>query len=189
MEDHRQNVLVVETHPLLDLRAFVTVFPRPLADLNSSPTLLGFLSLDAPAPLQSSDEVRTAVRDLLRQGGFKPTGRSKPASEYLIKAADRGSLSPIDVAVDACNAVSFYILQSFIPTATVLKLNIQMFGVQPEHLHRGQQFCRLSGFDLAVARPYGLCPTLIDAVAEAQSTVVMQLNDSLGKILVYRYGQ
>ncbi len=109
-------MLAVEPHPLLDLRAFITVFPGPLGDIACSPELLDFLSLDAPAPMQSSDEVRAAVRDLLRRGGFKPTGRSKPASEYLIKAAAQGALSSINVAVDTCNAVS---LHSGLPISVV----------------------------------------------------------------------
>ena len=109
-------MLTVTPHPLLDLRAFVTEFPGPLGSIASSPDLLSFFRLDGPAPLQSSDEVRRAVRDLLRHGGFKPTGRSKPASEYLIKAANQGTLSSINVAVDACNAVS---LHSGLPISVV----------------------------------------------------------------------
>ena len=101
-------MLTIESHPLLDLRAFVTVFSDTLGNLNSSSALLDLLSLDAHAPQQSSDEVRLAVRDLLRHGGFKPTGRSKPASEYLIKSAGQGTLFSINVAVDACNAVSLH---------------------------------------------------------------------------------
>jgi DNA/RNA-binding domain of Phe-tRNA-synthetase-like protein len=101
-------MLTVESHALLDLRAFVTTFPAPLSALLSPASICDFLSLDAAGPLKSSDAVRTAVRDLLRQGGFKPTGRSKPASEYLIKAAEQGTLAPINLAVDACNAVSLH---------------------------------------------------------------------------------
>jgi DNA/RNA-binding domain of Phe-tRNA-synthetase-like protein len=56
------------------------------------------------------------VRDLLRWGGFKPTGRSKPASEYLVRAAAEGALKPINAAVDACNAVS---LHSGLPISVV----------------------------------------------------------------------
>src|SRR5437660_929361 len=74
----------IDPHPLLDLRAFATEFPRPLGEMASPPELLALLSLDAAAPLRSEDSVREAVRNLLRHGGFKPTGRSKPASEYLI---------------------------------------------------------------------------------------------------------
>lgn len=109
-------MLTIESHPLLDLRAFVTVFSDTLGNLTSSSALLNLLFLDAHAPLQSSDEVRRAVRDLLRHGGFKPTGRSKPASEYLIKSASQGTLSSINVAVDACNAVS---LHSGLPISVV----------------------------------------------------------------------
>jgi DNA/RNA-binding domain of Phe-tRNA-synthetase-like protein len=48
------------------------------------------------------------VRALLRHGGFKPAGRSKPASEYLQQAAQTGALQPINPAVDICNAVSLH---------------------------------------------------------------------------------
>ena len=116
MDNQDRHILTVEPHPLLDLRAFVTVYPDALGNLTSSTELLDLLSLDAQAPLQSSDEIRTAVRDLLRHGGFKPTGRSKPASEYLIKAAEQGGLSSINVAVDACNVVS---LHSGLPISVV----------------------------------------------------------------------
>ncbi|HEV2946391.1 MAG TPA: phenylalanine--tRNA ligase beta subunit-related protein [Gemmataceae bacterium] len=101
-------MLIVDPHPLLDLRAFETIFPRPLGEMHSSPELLALLSLAAPAPFRSDDATREAVRDLLRHGGFKPAGRSKPASEYLIKAVDEGNLSSINVAVDACNIVSLH---------------------------------------------------------------------------------
>ncbi len=30
------------------------------------------------------------MRKLLRHGGYKPTGRGKPASEYLVRAAGEG---------------------------------------------------------------------------------------------------
>jgi DNA/RNA-binding domain of Phe-tRNA-synthetase-like protein len=56
------------------------------------------------------------VRALLRQGGFKPTGRSKPASEYLLKAVRDNQLSSINLAVDACNVVS---LHSGLPISVV----------------------------------------------------------------------
>ena len=109
--------LTVAPHPLLDLCAFVTTFPRPLGELPSPPALLAGLALDHPdAPLHSDEQVRAAVRDLLRHGGiFKPTGRSKPASEYLLKAAGEGMAS-INLAVDACNVAS---LHSGLPISVV----------------------------------------------------------------------
>src|SRR6266550_3959474 len=109
-------MLTVDPHPLLDLRAFVTVFPSPLGELNSSAELTNLFSLDALAPFRSDDKVREAVRALLRQGGFKPTGRSKPASEFLIKAVGEKMLSSINLAVDACNIVS---LHSGLPISVV----------------------------------------------------------------------
>jgi DNA/RNA-binding domain of Phe-tRNA-synthetase-like protein len=101
-------MLTIDTHPLLDLRAFVTAFPRPLGESPSPPEVTALLAEGAAAPLHSDDTVREAVRALLRQGGFKPTGRSKPASEYLLKAVREGLLSPINLAVDVCNVVSFH---------------------------------------------------------------------------------
>jgi DNA/RNA-binding domain of Phe-tRNA-synthetase-like protein len=68
------------------------------------------------APLSSDDAVRGAVRDLLRHGGYKPTGRGKPASEYLLRTANQGALPTINLAVDACNAVS---LHSGLPISVV----------------------------------------------------------------------
>ena len=99
-------MLTRDPHPLLDLAAFVTTFPRPLGEMASP--LADLLRADAVAPMASDDAVREAVRALLRQGGFKPTGRSKPASEYLLKAVREGILSSINLAVDACNVVSLH---------------------------------------------------------------------------------
>jgi DNA/RNA-binding domain of Phe-tRNA-synthetase-like protein len=101
-------VLTVDPHPLIELASFVTHFPRPLGEMPSSAGLVALLALDAVAPMHSDDAIREAVRDLLRYGGFKPTGRSKPASEYLLRAAGQGRLAPINLAVDACNAVSLH---------------------------------------------------------------------------------
>jgi DNA/RNA-binding domain of Phe-tRNA-synthetase-like protein len=101
-------MLVVDPYPLLELAAFTTVFPRPLGDLSSPAWLTALLARNAPAPLQRSEQVRQAVRDLLRQRGYKPTGRGKPASEYLVRAAEEGTLASINAAVDCCNAVSLH---------------------------------------------------------------------------------
>jgi DNA/RNA-binding domain of Phe-tRNA-synthetase-like protein len=59
-----------------------------------------------------ADRVKTAVRDLLRVGGYKPAGRGKPASEYLSQAAERGEFPRISHIVDALNLVS---LESRLP--------------------------------------------------------------------------
>lgn len=108
--------LSVDPHPLLRAAAFTTVLPAPLAELTTPPAVLALLEADAAAPLARDEAVRGAVRDLLRHGGYKPTGRGKPASEYLVRAAEEGALGSINLAVDACNAVS---LHSGLPISVV----------------------------------------------------------------------
>jgi len=49
---------------------------------------------------------RTAIRRLLKKGGFKPTGRNKPASEYLAQAAREGRFPIISNLVDVNNYLS-----------------------------------------------------------------------------------
>lgn len=109
-------MLSLDAHPLLEVVAFVTEFPKPLGELGAVPAMLELLKVDAPAPVRSSDEVRNAVRELLRHGGYKPTGRGKPASEYLLRAVGEGALSSINAAVDACNVAS---LHSGLPISVV----------------------------------------------------------------------
>ena len=101
-------MLHVADHPLLDAGVFETTFPPGFLAESSPSWLLEGLSLEAPAPLQRSEEVRRKVRDLLRHGGYRPTGRGKPASEYLVRAATEGVLGGINPAVDACNVVSLH---------------------------------------------------------------------------------
>jgi DNA/RNA-binding domain of Phe-tRNA-synthetase-like protein len=107
--------LTVHSHPLLALRAFLTQFPAPLDSLphEAYGTLL---SAAAQAPFTPTEGVRTAIRELLRHGGFKPTGRSKPASEYLVRAAKAGQLNSINAAVDVGNVVA---LHSGLPVSVV----------------------------------------------------------------------
>jgi DNA/RNA-binding domain of Phe-tRNA-synthetase-like protein len=53
-----------------------------------------------------SPERKAAVRDMLRHGAYKPTGRGKPASEYLVSAAQAGGFPLVNGPVDVNNAVS-----------------------------------------------------------------------------------
>jgi len=108
--------LTVDEHPALLPAAFVTEFPAPFAELPTPAWLLALLALEAEAPLERDEAVRGAIRDLLRHGGYKPTGRGKPASEYLVRAVGEGKLGSINLAVDACNVVS---LHSGLPISVV----------------------------------------------------------------------
>src|SRR3974377_2447332 len=109
-------MLTVDPHPLLDLRSFITDLPRPLGELPPPPEVLALLAEEAAAPLHSDDQVREAVPPLLRHGGFKPTGRSKPASEYLIKAVNEKMLALTNPCGDAANVVP---LHSGLPISVV----------------------------------------------------------------------
>lgn len=105
---HDRFTILSEPHPVLRFQAFITAFAEPLGALPTPDWLLGLLRPDAPAPLAPDQALRTAVRDMLRHGGYKPTGRGKPASEYLVRAAHDGTLRSINLVVDACNAVSLH---------------------------------------------------------------------------------
>jgi DNA/RNA-binding domain of Phe-tRNA-synthetase-like protein len=109
-------MLDVDPHPSLAHAAFTTELPKPLGEMPSPDWLKALLALDATAPVARSEELRAAVRDMLRHGGYKPTGRGKPASEYLARAAGEGQLASINLVVDACNVVS---LASGIPISVV----------------------------------------------------------------------
>lgn len=49
---------------------------------------------------------KEAVRDMLRRGAYKPSGRAKPSSEYLLSAAREGTFPLVNAPVDANNAAS-----------------------------------------------------------------------------------
>jgi DNA/RNA-binding domain of Phe-tRNA-synthetase-like protein len=113
--------IALPTHPLLDPGAFVTRLPVPVGEL--PPWGLSAIAeppverAGPPAPaLAVDDAVRTAVRALLRHGGFKPSGRSKPASEYLQAALAEARFPSINPLVDVCNLVS---LRSGLPISVV----------------------------------------------------------------------
>lgn len=50
--------------------------------------------------------VKKDVRDMLRFGKYKPSGRSKPASEFLLKAAHKDAFPAINPLVDCNNYIS-----------------------------------------------------------------------------------
>ncbi len=157
-------MLIAQPHPLLDLHAFVATWPTRMADLTSPSWLLDGLHLEAQAPFQRDEAVRVAIRNLLRTKRFKPTGRNKPASEYLVKAAASGALGPINPAVDACNVVS---LHSGLPISVVdldrltppLEIRLGLEGEEYVFNAAGQVL-RLTGL-LCLADAQGCCASPI----------------------------
>jgi len=68
--------------------------------------------------------VKDAIRGLLKRGGFKPSGRNKPASEYLAQAAREGRFPRINNLVDVNNLLS---LESGLPISL---LDLRAFAGQ-----------------------------------------------------------
>jgi DNA/RNA-binding domain of Phe-tRNA-synthetase-like protein len=65
------------------------------------------------AELPENEELRQQVRQMLRHGKFKASGRSKPAQEYLLRCATQEHALPnINAPVDILNTVS---LQAGLP--------------------------------------------------------------------------
>lgn len=108
--------LAVVDYPGLALHAAVVQLPSPLAELAPPAWLVDLLRPAAAAPVQGGEGVRTAVRDLLRRHGYRPTGRGKPSAEYLAAAVADGRLGSINAAVDVGNVVS---LHSGLPISVV----------------------------------------------------------------------
>ena len=120
------TAIALPAHPLLDAVAVLATWPAPIAELSLPAATVATL----PA---ADDEVRKAIRDLLRQGGFKPTGRSKPASEFLLGAEAQGAFPSINPAIDICNRVS---LHSGLPISAI-----------DADMTRGELSIRLGGAD------------------------------------------
>jgi DNA/RNA-binding domain of Phe-tRNA-synthetase-like protein len=66
--------------------------------------------------LPGGTERSAAVRNLLRQGGFRPAGRNKPAQEYLLRTAQADRPPSINNAVDLINMIS---LESGLPISLI----------------------------------------------------------------------
>lgn len=93
---------------MLEVSAFVTRVVKPIVLLETPAETSALATRAGQAPFAPSDDIRTAVRDLLRHGGFKPAGRSKPASEYLAAAFADDRFPRINALVDTCNVVSLH---------------------------------------------------------------------------------
>jgi hypothetical protein len=118
-------MISVAPHPLLDVRAFYTHFPKALGGYSDAElsTIRLFFGPSKKVPI-SFVETKGLIRDLLRTNGFSPSGRNKPAHEYLDKAIEKGwftESSGINAAVDVCNVIS---LHSKLPISVLDKSKI-----------------------------------------------------------------
>ena len=101
-------MIAIQEHPLLEAHCFITTLPKPLGELPTPEELLSRLSAEYSSEFVRDDDLKQKVRQLLRHGGYRPSGRGKPASEYLAKAVPEGKLSSINLLVDLCNIASFH---------------------------------------------------------------------------------
>jgi DNA/RNA-binding domain of Phe-tRNA-synthetase-like protein len=147
-------MLEFQEHPLLWPAAFVARFEAPLGSVGANPRVqaalcmgavdrgadLGIDSLEAEA----REMLQRDTRALLRHGGYKPSGRGKPSSEYLVRANRGGDLPNINVAVDACNAVS---LHSGLPIS-VVDLDLLKPPLTVSTVERGSYVFNASGQEI-----------------------------------------
>ena len=170
--DHQEPIgmLQIIDHPLLEAHVFVSEFPASLNQLEANAVLSQYLSHNASIPLERPDEVNVRVREMLRVGGYKPTGRGKPASEYLSRAVAEHKLQAINLAVDVCNVVS---LHSGLPISVVdldklaCPLKIDIAPANTEYIFNvSGQSMRLDGL-LCMFDQHGPCA---NAVKDSQRT-------------------
>lgn len=83
-----------------------------------------------------SEALKENVRKLLKSGGFKPTGRNKPASEYLAQAAREDRFPFLNNLVDINNYIS---LSSGLPV-TLLDLDATSEEILIRHGHEGEKY-------------------------------------------------
>ena len=100
-------MIAIAPHPNLEAVCFVTRSNTTAGALGCSAALEAALDPAGQHP-SVPDTVRMGVRALLRHGGYKPSGRGKPASEYLVGAFAEGRFPRINALVDVCNVVSLH---------------------------------------------------------------------------------
>ena len=92
-----------EEHPLFVAHAVRCVFSEPLGQLKRHADLEAGL---APAVASADEERRDLVRKMLRHGGYKPSGRGKPSSEYLALVVGGRRLPRVNPEMDLGNLAS-----------------------------------------------------------------------------------
>ena len=163
----------LEPHQDLLAHAFIARWRSPIGQLPPLVRAAELLSteLGRSGLLPPPDAaVRAAIRDMLRSQAFKPTGRSKPSSEYLARASGERALRAINPAVDAGNAVSVH---SGIPISVLdcdaLSEPLQVRPGQPGEryvFNPAGQVIELSGL-LCLCDAVGPCA---NAIKDAQRT-------------------
>jgi DNA/RNA-binding domain of Phe-tRNA-synthetase-like protein len=98
----------VAPHPLLEIAFVALDWPLAVGEI-----AVPDWPIEVP-PLEPG--ASEAVRALLRHGGFKPAGRSKPCNEYIRRVAEEGTFPRINAVVDLTNLA---VLRGGLPISTV----------------------------------------------------------------------
>ena len=124
----------------------------------------------------SEDAFRGTIRDVFRNGKYKPTGRAKPASEYLLRVASEGSFPRINTLVDICNTLS---VASLLPISIwdLDKARTDRFQFRLGAVDESYVF-NATGQDIALSdlivgcavREDGLSEPIVNAVKDSQAT-------------------
>lgn len=107
--------------------------PHPFLEKN-----LQSLLISRKNPLTAEEDAfRKACRQMLRTEKYKPTGRGKPASEYLLRVAAEGAFPRINTLADINNFIS---LKFLVPVSLwdVDKAETELFFFR--HGHPGESF-------------------------------------------------
>ena len=80
--------------------------------------------------------VKTGIRKMLKRGGFSPSGRNKPASEYLAQTAREGRFPAINNLVDINNLVS---LEHGLPIS-MLDLDVAGEAIEIRYGRAGEKY-------------------------------------------------
>lgn len=94
-------------------------------------------AIAAAVARQDVEATTKVVRDLFRHGKYKPTGRGKPASEYLLKAARNGTFPRINTVVDINNLIS---LETMLPISVVDLVRAQTTQFTLRHGNEGESY-------------------------------------------------
>ena len=93
--------------PLHAVLVWAEAIASPFEAHDPPPLLADMLDRASRQPDELLPEDRKrAVRQMLRHGKYKPSGRGKPASEFLLRAATEGQFPQISGPVDVNNAIS-----------------------------------------------------------------------------------
>ncbi len=131
-----------------------------------------------PSGLPGGDRRRNAIRQLLRAGGFKPSGRNKPAQEYLLRHVGQAEALPkISNAVDLINLIS---ISSGLPIS-LISLDRVGWRLQMRYGSSDESYVfNASGQELNLCGLLTLCRTTEDSSEPIASPVKDSMQAKVG---------